>query len=65
MPLVEMNLHEVIELVQKLDIPKDRMNMIVEKMRASNLSGLVLSACDLSEVQQALRVDFIENKFIG
>ncbi|VDN44447.1 unnamed protein product [Gongylonema pulchrum] len=56
-PLVEMKLSDVIELVKKLDIPTERMSFIVEKMRSSNLSGLVLSACDLSEVQQALKLN--------
>lgn len=57
-PLVEMKLSDVTELVKKLDIPSERISIIVEKMNASNLTGLVLSACDLPEVQETLKVFF-------
>lgn len=55
-PLVEMKLSDIIDLVKKLDIPSERTSVIAEKMSASNLTGLVLSACDLSEVQETLKV---------
>uniref|UniRef100_A0A1I7W1Z3 ANK_REP_REGION domain-containing protein n=1 Tax=Loa loa TaxID=7209 RepID=A0A1I7W1Z3_LOALO len=55
-PLVEMKLSDIIDLVKKLDIPSERISVITEKMSASNLTGLVLSACDLLEVQEVLKL---------
>ncbi|CAG9537947.1 unnamed protein product [Cercopithifilaria johnstoni] len=56
-PLVEMKLSDVTNLVKKLDISSERISVIVEKMNASNLTGLVLSACDLPEVQETLKLN--------
>uniref|UniRef100_A0A158Q798 ANK_REP_REGION domain-containing protein n=1 Tax=Elaeophora elaphi TaxID=1147741 RepID=A0A158Q798_9BILA len=56
-PLVEMKLSDVTDLVKKLDISSERISVIVEKMNASNLTGLVLSACDLPEVQETLKLN--------
>nr|CDP98881.1 BMA-TAG-144, isoform e [Brugia malayi] len=56
-PLVEMKLSDIIDLVKKLDIPSERISVIAEKMNTSNLTGLVLSACDLSEVQETLKLN--------
>lgn len=57
-PLVEMRLSDITDLVKKLDISSERISVIVEKINASNLTGLVLSACDLREVQETLKVYF-------
>uniref|UniRef100_A0A8R1XWH9 ANK_REP_REGION domain-containing protein n=1 Tax=Onchocerca volvulus TaxID=6282 RepID=A0A8R1XWH9_ONCVO len=56
-PLVEMKLSEILDLVKKLDIPSERTNIIAEKMSASNLTGLVLSTCDLPDVQETLKLN--------
>ncbi|KAL3984752.1 KAP P-loop domain family protein [Acanthocheilonema viteae] len=56
-PLIEMKLSDVTDLVEKLDIASERISVIVEKMNACNLTGLVLSACNLSEVQDALKLN--------
>ncbi|KAM3718098.1 Kinase D-interacting substrate of [Dirofilaria immitis] len=56
-PLVEMKLSEVLELVKKLDIPSERISVIAEKMSSSNLTGLVLSTCNLPDVQETLKLN--------
>ncbi|VDK88849.1 unnamed protein product [Litomosoides sigmodontis] len=56
-PLVEMRLSDITDLVKKLDISSERISVIVEKINASNLTGLVLSACDLREVQETLKLN--------
>lgn len=57
-PLVEMKLDEIVFLIRKLDINEERLAVIEERIRSANLNGLVLSACDLSDVERSLAVSF-------
>lgn len=51
-----MKIEDLVKLVKKLDIGQERMEMVVHRIRAANLNGLVLCTCDLAEVQQTLKV---------
>ncbi|VDM39612.1 unnamed protein product [Toxocara canis] len=55
-PLIEMKIDDLVKLVKKLDIASDKMEMVVHRIRAANLNGLVLCACDLADVQQTLKL---------
>ncbi|KAK0398477.1 hypothetical protein QR680_002608 [Steinernema hermaphroditum] len=54
-PLVEMKIDDIVELVAKLDIPLERMNALLAFIRSLNLNGLVLQTCDLEELHRSLR----------
>uniref|UniRef100_A0A915BBV4 NADH dehydrogenase subunit 1 n=2 Tax=Parascaris univalens TaxID=6257 RepID=A0A915BBV4_PARUN len=55
-PLIEMKIEDLVKLVRKLDIDQERMETVVQRIRAANLNGLVLCTCDLAEVQQTLKL---------
>ncbi|KAK0398478.1 hypothetical protein QR680_002608 [Steinernema hermaphroditum] len=55
-PLVEMKIDDIVELVAKLDIPLERMNALLAFIRSLNLNGLVLQTCDLEELHRSLRM---------
>uniref|UniRef100_A0A1I8A8N2 ANK_REP_REGION domain-containing protein n=1 Tax=Steinernema glaseri TaxID=37863 RepID=A0A1I8A8N2_9BILA len=55
-PLVEMKIDDIVQLVAKLDIPLDRMNGLLASIRSLNLNGLVLQTCDLEELHRSLRL---------
>jgi len=53
--LVEMSMERVVALVSQLDIAADRLNPIVHRLRNANLTGLVLTSCDLIAVRDTLQ----------
>ncbi|CAJ0567765.1 unnamed protein product, partial [Mesorhabditis spiculigera] len=53
-PLAEMRIDQLVQLIKRLDIPQKRLDTLIEKFRALNLNGLVLSTCQLPELQAAL-----------
>ncbi|CAJ0956645.1 unnamed protein product, partial [Mesorhabditis belari] len=53
-PLAETRIEQLISLIKRLDIPAKRLDVLIEKFRALNLNGLVLSTCQLPELQGAL-----------
>ncbi|MFH4974957.1 hypothetical protein AB6A40_001666 [Gnathostoma spinigerum] len=51
-----MRVDDVVKLIEKLDISDERIRMIAKSMREANLNGLVLSTCELKDVQRTLRL---------
>uniref|UniRef100_A0A914UWI2 Kinase D-interacting substrate of 220 kDa-like SAM domain-containing protein n=1 Tax=Plectus sambesii TaxID=2011161 RepID=A0A914UWI2_9BILA len=55
-PLPEMSTEDVKQLVDQLDIPPERRDQYALQIQESNLSGLVLSICELSAVRGELKM---------
>ena len=51
-----MTTEDIKHLAAKLDIAKERLDIYINRIHDSNLSGLVLSICDLADVRKELQV---------
>ncbi|KAI1721351.1 KAP family p-loop domain-containing protein [Ditylenchus destructor] len=54
-PLAKMSIRDVVFLVERLDIPEDRLRKLIEIFHANNLNGLVLQSCDLNDLKSFLQ----------
>ena len=57
-PLTKMSTLEVVAFLKKLSIPQDRLEQIIEKFNANNITGLVIQSCDLNELREVLKVSY-------